>query len=68
MGELAQENEQCATCPYFKYCAGGCRAMAYVTTRTKLGPDLSKCAFFRGGYHEKIEAALPGWTNYAPIK
>jgi hypothetical protein len=32
VGELASANAECNACPYFKYCAGGCRAIALTLT------------------------------------
>ncbi len=68
VGQLAKANEKCAACPYFKYCAGGCRVMAIALTGEPTGSDLTKCIFFSKGYHKKIEALMDGWTNAAPIR
>ena len=68
VGELANKNETCRTCPYFKYCLGGCRALALTTQDDKFGYDPSKCIFFREGYIEKLAIRLPGWTNLTPIE
>lgn len=65
---LAQNNRRCALCRYFKYCAGGCRALAFALTGDKLGSDPAKCVFFQKGYYEKIEALLDGWKNVAPME
>ncbi len=65
---MAKANEKCAACPYFKYCAGGCRVMAIALTEEPTGSDLTKCIFFSKGYHKKIEALMDGWTNAAPIR
>ena len=65
---LAQNNRRCALCRYFKYCAGGCRALAFALTGDKLGSDPAKCVFFQKGYYEKIEALLDGWKNDAPME
>ena len=67
LGELARANETCGNCPYFKHCAGGCRAIALTLTGDKLGVDLSKCLFYKGGYYRRVEAALPKWRNLMPI-
>ena len=50
VGDLATKNKECNACPYFKYCAGGCRAIALTLTSDKMGVDLSKCLFFKKGY------------------
>ena len=65
--QLANANEKCAGCKYFRYCAGGCRALALALTGDKLGSDLAKCVFFKKGYYEKITKLLDGWENIAPI-
>ena len=67
VGELAKANAACGSCPYVKHCAGGCRAVALTLTGDKLGVDLSKCLFFKGGYCQRVEACLEGWRNLAPI-
>lgn len=64
---FAEHNEKCAGCKYFKYCVGGCRALAVALTGDKFGSDPAKCAFFKMGYYEKICALLDGWKNAAPI-
>ena len=68
VGELAEVNEECRNCPYFKYCAGGCRAVALTLTSNKMGVDLSKCLFFKRGYYEKVVQAMGEWRNNTPIK
>lgn len=68
VGELAQANETCRNCAYFKHCVGGCRAIALTLTGDKLGVDLSKCLFFKKGYYQKVERALEGWRNILPIR
>ena len=61
--ELAAENEKCASCPWFKYCCGGCRAIGLALTEDVFGSDKSKCLFFEGGYLEKLRDALPEYRN-----
>ena len=67
VGELAEVNEECRNCPCFKYCAGGCRAVALTLTGDKMGVDLSKCLFFGQGYYEKTLSVMEGWKNNTPI-
>ena len=67
VGDLASANAECNACPYFKYCAGGCRAIALTLTSDKLGVDPSKCLFFKQGYYEKAVAAMGDWQNSTPI-
>ncbi len=64
---LADKNPKCGACEYFKYCVGGCRALAMAFTGEKLGSDLAKCAFFKNGYYERITELFDGWKNLAPI-
>ena len=63
VGELAEKNEECRNCPYFKYCAAGCRAVALTLTGNKMGVDLSKCLFFKRGYYEKTVNVMGDWHN-----
>ncbi len=58
--ELADHNEKCRNCKWFKYCVGGCRAIALALSGDKLGPDKSKCVFFNGGYLKKLKDVLEG--------
>ena len=67
VGELAEVNEECRNCPYFKYCAAGCRAVALTLTGDKMGVDLSKCLFFKKGYYEKVVQTMGGFRNNTPI-
>jgi radical SAM protein with 4Fe4S-binding SPASM domain len=55
---LRGRNEKCAKCEWFADCLGGCRALAYAATADYFGADPSKCAFFEGGYLEKIRAVM----------
>lgn len=68
VGELAAVNPKCGNCPYFKHCAGGCRAIALTLTGDKMGVDLAKCLFFGKGYYEKIETLMNGWMNRSPME
>ena len=67
VGDLASVNAECNACPYFKYCAGGCRAIALTLTSDKMGVDPSKCLFFKKGYYEKAVDAMGDWRNSTPI-
>lgn len=68
LGQFSSVNGQCRDCPYFQYCAGGCRALALALTDDKMGVDPTKCFFFQNGYHKKIEQLMGGWNNIAPMK
>jgi len=67
LGEFARKNETCASCKYFKHCAGGCRAIGLALTGDKCGVDLAKCLYFRKGYYEKTVALLKDWRNVLPM-
>lgn len=67
LGELASKNETCANCKYFKYCAGGCRAIGLTLTGDKCGSDLAKCLYFNKGYYEKTAVLLKEWRNILPM-
>lgn len=64
---LRENNEKCKNCKYFKFCTGGCRAIALALTNNKMASDPSKCFFFENGYYEKIVETLPGWDNLSKI-
>ncbi|MDO4338245.1 MAG: radical SAM protein [Eubacteriales bacterium] len=61
LGELKAHNRECASCPVFSYCGGGCRVIATAYTGDKLGKDPAKCLYFKGGYVEKTARALEGY-------
>lgn len=67
LSALKKANEKCAGCKYFRYCAGGCRAIALAFTGEKLGEDPSKCVFFKKGYYDKLVQAMGDWRNEAPV-
>ena len=67
VGELKANNAECASCRWFRYCCGGCRAVGLALTGDELGPDRSKCLFFRGGCAEKLHNALPEYRNITPF-
>ena len=68
VGTLAEKNETCGKCPYFKHCVGGCRAIALTLTSDKLGVDLSKCLFYKKGYYEKTVSIMGDWVNHSEIQ
>ena len=67
VGDLAKVNAECNNCPFFKYCAAGCRAAATLLLSDKMGVDLSKCLFFKRGYYAKTERMMGDWRNNTPI-
>ncbi len=64
---LGDNNPKCGACEYFKYCVGGCRALAMAFTGEKLGSDIAKCVFFKRNCYERITELFDGWKNLAPI-
>lgn len=64
---LADNNDKCRKCKYFKYCTGGCRAMAIALTGDKLGSDPAKCLFYEKGYYDRITDLMKEWRNLRPI-
>ncbi len=65
--DIKEHSKKCADCKWFVYCCGGCRAAGILLSNDKLGPDLSRCLFFEGGYLEKLKETLPGFRNLTPI-
>lgn len=65
--ELADHNEKCANCKWFKYCCGGCRAIGLLLTGEKFGEDLGKCLYFMGGYSDKLHKVLHEFYNIKQI-
>lgn len=66
VGQLAEHNEKCQNCRWWKFCAGGCRALGLGLTGDRLGEDRAKCAYFNDGYLEKTDAAFAG-SGYLPL-
>lgn len=66
--QLAEHNKKCASCQWFKYCCGGCRAIGLALTGDKLGADISKCLFFGGGYLQRLQAVLKDYRCTAEIE
>ncbi len=67
VGDLAKKNAECRECPYFKYCAAGCRAVALTLTSDKMGVDPSECLFYKKGYYAKAVQTMGDWYNTTPI-
>lgn len=57
--ERKAHQEACAKCKYYEYCLGGCPIICWAARRDKdefpYYLDLTKCAFFNGGYYDKIK-------------
>ena len=67
VSDLALINKKCGNCRFFKYCAGGCRAVALALTGDKMGSDPAKCLFYNNGWYGKVTAALSDMTNLTPV-
>ena len=68
--QLKEANAECASCVYFRYCCGGCRAIGRMLSEERsdvFGTDRSKCQFFQGGWDQKIVRTLRGWENLSCI-
>lgn len=65
--KIREHDSKCGSCSYFRYCAGGCRAIAWGLTGDKLAADPSKCMFFEGGYYERIVEAMGSLHNLSEI-
>lgn len=67
VSSVKEHDQRCGSCRYFRYCLGGCRAIATAFTGDKLAHDPAKCAFFYGGYYEKLRNILSEWEDIEPI-
>lgn len=56
VSKIFEANEICRGCQYWKCCMGGCRAIALAFTGSYRHFDPAKCAFFKGGYMQKLDA------------
>ncbi|MBQ9043706.1 MAG: radical SAM protein [Eggerthellaceae bacterium] len=71
-GDLRSADGKCASCPYFRFCGGGCRALGqlYAGDEDHLSfahEDVTKCRFFEGGWYQKVTHALSEWTNLSEV-
>lgn len=55
VSEIFEANEICRGCQYWRCCMGGCRAIALAFTGSYRHFDPAKCAFFKGGYMQKLD-------------
>ena len=60
VSDIREENELCRQCQYWKCCMGGCRAIAMAFTGNYRHFDPAKCAFFKGGYMQKLDEVFAG--------
>ena len=58
VSKIRGTDADCAACPFWKRCQGGCRALAMAQTGelTYYGKDASKCAWFKGAYEQKARS------------
>ena len=56
--DLKNQNSDCAGCPYFPRCWGGCRAYALALTGDYMGTDSFSCTYQKEGYWKKIYDAI----------
>jgi radical SAM protein with 4Fe4S-binding SPASM domain len=61
---LMEHKPECASCEHRKVCGGGCRAMALSFNKDNdyLGVDPSVCAFFKGGWEDRIHRAAKRYS------
>jgi len=58
----------CKECEFLEACAGGCPAMALLSSGDYLLADKSKCVFFKQGYYDKFVSVIPGeYMNIKPL-
>jgi radical SAM protein with 4Fe4S-binding SPASM domain len=66
--KLREMNRECGECPWFGFCAGGCRALAILGAAEARGEmdyfasDPLACLFFKGGWYDKIRERLGDFT------
>lgn len=65
-GEFVKTCQECRECIHFRQCWGGCRVLAFIFNKGAIGPDITKCEFFKGNYADKVAAALP--KDFKPNK
>ena len=53
-----ENNPECGKCPFLARCGGGCRMVPLSCGEGFHGRDLYLCTFFRGGWGEKVRAAV----------
>ncbi|MBQ9545286.1 MAG: radical SAM protein [Clostridia bacterium] len=61
---LKKNGENCSKCEWFRYCGGGCRALAMLDSVEHCGKidyfaaDPVACLFFKGGWYDKVKERL----------
>ena len=62
------QNSKCLFCKWYIWCVGGCPALGFLHSKGDyLAHDPTACTFFEGGWVERFEQALPGWTSETPL-
>lgn len=56
--DLLEVNSKCAACGFKYRCGGGCRASALVREGSLMGCDPEMCAFYEGGYENRIRKTV----------
>ena len=70
VGTIRETNQKCASCKWFEYCTGGCRALGLLYSGQVYdfnGADMTKCIFFNNGWYDKVSDALGEWKNLSEI-
>ncbi len=66
--DLEEHCEKCRNCEWFKFCCGGCVAVAWLYSNDTLSNDPFKCEFFLNGYYDKTVEIMGGWINMSPVR
>ena len=53
--DITDLDNECRECRYLPLCNGGCRVLAYCSSGSYTGKDLSKCIFFKEGWYDKTK-------------
>ncbi len=66
---LRENSAQCGKCEWFRYCAGGCRALGILDSFIENGTcdytrnDPMACMFFREGWYDRIKNELKDYED-----
>jgi radical SAM protein with 4Fe4S-binding SPASM domain len=61
--QMKESNAECAACPSFEMCQGGCSAMSLAMTGDLHGVDPMSCTYFLKGYRERIDQLLHSFAE-----
>ncbi len=56
-GDMRDAESPCYACEHLPDCQGGCRALAYATTRDYFGVDHMRCVLFKKGFAARFHVA-----------